>query len=216
MCLARDRNDRNPLHLAIIYDELEVLQVLINVGFQAVHHHMCLARDRDGRNLYILLFEVALEKAEHGGTILHLCVKYNQLEALKILVNKLKTGEFVNAQDEDGMTPGHILWSKRVIVKAITYAISLVTVGPKDTSGQLSDARLLVKGHIGLSTLNSHERLRALEGKDVRSFQEWVKKFKDAIMVVASLITIMAFQAGISPPGGVWQDDLKEEPNLAR
>ncbi|KAL3500822.1 hypothetical protein ACH5RR_039915 [Cinchona calisaya] len=92
MCLVRDRADRNPLHLAVIYDKLEVLQMLINVGFQAVHH-MCLARDRDGRNplhiaaihgrleiLQVLInvgFEAVLEKAEDGGNILHLCVKHN-------------------------------------------------------------------------------------------------------------------------------------------
>ncbi|KAL3500830.1 hypothetical protein ACH5RR_039923 [Cinchona calisaya] len=123
MCLARDRGDRDPLHLAVIYDKLEVLQLLINFGFQVVNY-MCLARDREGRNplhlaaihgrleiLQVLInagFQGVLEKAEGGGTILHLCVKYNQLEALKTLVNTLKNGEFVNAQDEDGMTILHL------------------------------------------------------------------------------------------------------------
>lgn len=36
----------------------------------------------------------------------------------------------------------------------------------------------------------------------------WLAKKRDAIMVVASLIATMAFQAGVNPPGGVWQDDL--------
>ncbi|PIN07442.1 hypothetical protein CDL12_19996 [Handroanthus impetiginosus] len=36
---------------------------------------------------------------------------------------------------------------------------------------------------------------------------EWLEKKKSALMVVASLIATMAFQAGVTPPGGVWQDD---------
>jgi len=36
---------------------------------------------------------------------------------------------------------------------------------------------------------------------------DWLTKKKDSLMVVASLIATMAFQAGVNPPGGVWQDD---------
>ena len=85
MCLARDRDGRNPLHLAAMYGRVAVLQVLIRAGFQA-----------------------ALEKTDGGGTILHLCVKHNQLEALKTLVGILKHPEFVNAKNEDGMTILHL------------------------------------------------------------------------------------------------------------
>ncbi|XP_047339149.1 uncharacterized protein LOC124942648 [Impatiens glandulifera] len=35
----------------------------------------------------------------------------------------------------------------------------------------------------------------------------WLTQKRDSLMVVASLIATMAFQAGVSPPGGVWQDN---------
>ncbi|KAI8570474.1 hypothetical protein RHMOL_Rhmol01G0036700 [Rhododendron molle] len=34
----------------------------------------------------------------------------------------------------------------------------------------------------------------------------WQKKKKDTLMIVSSLMATMAFQVGINPPGGVWQD----------
>ena len=42
----------------------------------------------------------------------------------------------------------------------------------------------------------------------------WLENKRSALMVVASLISTMAFQTGINPPGGVWQDDeLPADPN---
>lgn len=37
---------------------------------------------------------------------------------------------------------------------------------------------------------------------------DWLGRKRSSLMVVASLIATIAFQAVISPPGGVWQDDL--------
>lgn len=39
---------------------------------------------------------------------------------------------------------------------------------------------------------------------------KWIEKQCKTLMVVASLIAAMAFQAGINPAGGVWQDDQTE------
>ncbi|KAI8570216.1 hypothetical protein RHMOL_Rhmol01G0016700 [Rhododendron molle] len=37
-----------------------------------------------------------------------------------------------------------------------------------------------------------------------------LKKLMQTLMVVASLFATMAFQVGVNPPGGVWQEDTKE------
>ncbi|KAJ0724547.1 putative PGG domain-containing protein [Helianthus annuus] len=36
---------------------------------------------------------------------------------------------------------------------------------------------------------------------------DWLNRKRSSLMVVASLIATMAFQAGTNPPSGVWQDD---------
>ncbi|KAI8525320.1 hypothetical protein RHMOL_Rhmol13G0221400 [Rhododendron molle] len=36
---------------------------------------------------------------------------------------------------------------------------------------------------------------------------DWLTKKRDTLMIVASLIATIAFEAGVNPPGGVWQDD---------
>ena len=85
MCLARDPRGRNPLHLAAIKGRVPVLQQLIRAKPLA-----------------------AREKVAGGGTVLHLCVQYNQLEALKFLLQTIKDDEFVNLKDGDGMTVLHL------------------------------------------------------------------------------------------------------------
>ncbi|XWS17454.1 hypothetical protein CRYUN_Cryun33cG0069300 [Craigia yunnanensis] len=45
---------------------------------------------------------------------------------------------------------------------------------------------------------------------------DWLDRKRSALMVVASLIATVAFQAAITPPGGVWQEDetVDEKGNL--
>ncbi|XP_042038146.1 uncharacterized protein LOC121784029 [Salvia splendens] len=42
---------------------------------------------------------------------------------------------------------------------------------------------------------------------------DWLGRKRSALMIVASLTATVAFQAGLSPPGGVWQGDFAGNPN---
>lgn len=42
---------------------------------------------------------------------------------------------------------------------------------------------------------------------------DWLARKRSALMIVASLMATVAFQAGLSPPGGVWQGDFSGNPN---
>ncbi|KAL2545067.1 Ankyrin repeat family protein [Forsythia ovata] len=42
---------------------------------------------------------------------------------------------------------------------------------------------------------------------------DWLGEKTKRLMIVASLLAIVAFQAGLSPPGSVWQGDYERIPN---
>ncbi|KAG8368701.1 hypothetical protein BUALT_Bualt15G0073000 [Buddleja alternifolia] len=177
MCLSRDCQGRNPLHVAAMKDHVEVLEVII----QTVP---CASR----------------EKVEHQqDTVLHLCVKYGQLEALKVFVSHLNdlldaenddddpilvenTNIDVNAKNSTGQTPMDILQQN-----------------PNHPTNPQIINTLSPKLH------NSNNTTQTTQPKSL-------SKKRDAIMVVAVLIATMAFQAGVTPPGGVRQDDLTKDP----
>ncbi|XP_058005071.1 ankyrin repeat-containing protein BDA1 [Hevea brasiliensis] len=116
---------RLPLHLASAEGYTDIVKELITANPDA-----CWARDQDGRitlHLEELLGAAAMkgrvdiikelvsicpesirEKLDYGETILHLCVKYNRLEALKLLVETVRDDEFVNATDDNGNTILHL------------------------------------------------------------------------------------------------------------
>lgn len=63
---------------------------------------------------------------------------------------------------------------------------------------------------------NRHIQKLLKAARALRQSQIWVvyspfqKKLQQTLMVVASLFATMAFQVGVNPPGGVWQDDSKK------
>ncbi|CAI9106064.1 OLC1v1005122C1 [Oldenlandia corymbosa var. corymbosa] len=121
-----DCEDKNVLHFSAMLGNLEFVQATLHVFSCSSFSDMCFANDRYGRNPlhlaainkrlnilhlvddYDVMKQAALEKPQGGGTILHLSVKHNQLEAMKLLMQIFTHPKFVGAKDEDGMTILHL------------------------------------------------------------------------------------------------------------
>ncbi|XP_076937082.1 uncharacterized protein LOC143604511 [Bidens hawaiensis] len=101
-CSACDRNGMNPLHVAAVKGQCEVVKVLV----QAQPH--------------------AARAMVQQETIFHLCVKYNQLEVLKILVETVGDHEFVNTKDGDGNTILHLAVADKQIEVIVTRVYYLL------------------------------------------------------------------------------------------
>ncbi|KAH6824960.1 hypothetical protein C2S53_020671 [Perilla frutescens var. hirtella] len=181
MCWKLDCQNMNPIHIAAMNGHVEVLKELLQTN--------CLP---------------AMERVHRGQTVLHLCVKHCQLEALKILVEKL--GDLVDAKDEDGETILH--WAVRTrhfeIIRYLVEGNKMkkLTMNSMDKT----EWQILIESHRDTTDDYSEIEellLRLWDGSMIKV----LPKMSDVTMVVVVLIATMAFQAAVSPPGGVWQDD---------
>ncbi|CAK7352858.1 unnamed protein product [Dovyalis caffra] len=206
MCLAKDRNGWSPLHIAVIKDRIDVLIELVQAKPEAIR-----------------------TRGQRCVTILHLCVKHHRLDALKLLVETIDDSAFVNSEDDEGLTILHQAVADREI-QIINYLITetLIEVNALNANGFTALDIVLARGRRNIEDIDIQNTLLeagALSSKNMPSTmhgsiairannknrerkKNWLEERRNALMVVASLIATMAFQAGISPPNGNWQDDL--------
>ncbi|XP_031374930.1 ankyrin repeat-containing protein NPR4-like isoform X2 [Punica granatum] len=209
VCLFRDADGRNPCHVAVIKGHTQVLKELVRAKPEA-------ARAEIG-----------------GGNILHLCVKHYQLEALEYLLDMMGDDrEFVNSLDNDGSTILHLAAADRQVeIVTLTLRKSRVELNMVNSYGFSAQDIALAHGRRNLKDIEIQESLKqagavqpSLRGKDQtvpvelerysrrhkpKRENNWLEQKRGTIMVVASLIATMAFQAGINPPAIYFQENEK-------
>ncbi|KAL1552319.1 ankyrin repeat-containing protein ITN1-like [Salvia divinorum] len=193
MCLSRDSQGWNPVHLAAIKGCVQLLEELVPRAPTA-------ARQKVG-----------------GLNALHLCIEHGQLGALRVLVKEVN--ELVNAKNDDGDTILHMAVVGRK-TEIIEYLLENgnVDINAKNSNDQTAKSlyeqiQPETQQESGVAHVLCHglNRLKR-KHKDTQPVK-WLTKKRDSIMVVAILIATMAFQAGVTPPGGVWQEDFIRHDN---
>ncbi|KAL8250146.1 hypothetical protein R6Q59_033839 [Mikania micrantha] len=149
LSLERDSQRRLPLHMASAKGHVDVVKALVSANPDA-----CSACDRDGMNpLHLAAVkghnEVVKELVRaqphvaralvQEDTILHLCVKHNQLEVLKLLIETMSDHEFVNSKDADGNTILHLAVADKQI-ETINFLVfnTTIEVNASNTNGETS------------------------------------------------------------------------------
>ncbi|KAF7138783.1 hypothetical protein RHSIM_Rhsim07G0188200 [Rhododendron simsii] len=245
-----------PLHLASAKGYAEIVRELVSVnpdvGFvldrdgRSPFHIACI-KGRVGVLTELLRVNPELAQVVTGGggeSCLHLCVKYNRLEALKVVVEGFGKNEFVNWKDGDGNTVLHLAVAKKQLeIIKFLLVTTAIEVGIRNAHGltaldvlsqsprDLRDMEIKQCLHGGGVSTRFNSNGEITEVFSIRKKKElqngisikeqpkkhkhtdWLGRKRSSLMVVASLIATVAFQAAISPPGGVWQNDSTTDSN---
>ncbi|KAL6974580.1 hypothetical protein U1Q18_028764 [Sarracenia purpurea var. burkii] len=145
-----------------------------------------------------------------GNTILHIALAKKQIEIIKIL---LATGSMeVNALNRNGFTARDILTHSPRDLRDLEIEDLLGEAGGLS----VKDLHLITNEWVPHKVPQITEGLSSQQNKSKKNpavvkhkHTDWLGKKRSALMVVASLMATVAFQAGLTPPGGVWQDDYQ-------
>ena len=125
----------SPLHIAAAMGNIEITSELLSLG-----PGLCLVKDKLGRTplhwaavkgrveiaggLLSHCYEAVREVSDRRETALHLAVKNNQFEVLKVLVEKLgedDRDQLINAQDDQGNTVCKLAVAKGLVKVKIIF-----------------------------------------------------------------------------------------------
>ncbi|XP_050263493.1 ankyrin repeat-containing protein BDA1-like [Quercus robur] len=221
MCLVWDRQGRTPLHLAAIKGRIGVLaefvrakpeatRVFTSTGDSALH--LCVKFNRPLEALKVFVECVGGDdefvnwRDSHGNTVLHLAATNKQLQIIKFLLNRTKIE--VNAQNANGFTALDTIFHGPTGIRDMEIKESLRKAGASrinETPSSTNDPDIVEVSPLTrpLAWQENGAKQPVKKHKNI----DWLGRKRSALMVVASLLATVAFQASISPPGGVWQDD---------
>ncbi|MFQ6658161.1 hypothetical protein Gotur_027546 [Gossypium turneri] len=158
-----------------------------------------------------------------GDTILHGCVRCNQLEALKLLVTEgISDQEFVNCLNYEGNTILHmaIVANQTQAIKFLIRrkevdkncknkdgfkALNLLSQNQIDEFANDESLSDVIRNNILLSK-QEPDQSNAIP-KSKRSNVDWLERKCHNLILAASLLANTAFHAAVNPPSGVWQDN---------
>ncbi|KAK4784914.1 hypothetical protein SAY86_001603 [Trapa natans] len=217
----------------MVQDAPELIRVLTDRGESSMH--LCVLKNRKEALKVVIEQVIGKEGGGEegdrlvnwadwdGNTAMHIAVAKRQVEIVRLLLDI--PGLNANVQNRNGFTPLDILMQGPRDLNDLEIEGCLLQAGARHadirevSSGAYHHHDTLVKKpwtrrRMLLQTGGSGGSVKTplpLEKK--KHAIDWLGRKRSALMVVASLLATVAFQAAITPTGGLWQDDLTVDAN---
>ncbi|XP_059455128.1 ankyrin repeat-containing protein ITN1-like [Corylus avellana] len=216
----RDRDERIPLHLAAMRGRIETMRLLIHAQptsiLENLHGDSVLHLCVQNNHLEALELLVASangdqsflsSKDRDGNSILHLAVMLKQMKVINYLLSVPEIKREANSKNKYGQTALDVLdvlEASNVYPRDFKYAEIKNILKEAGVKRSIDDQSWVKRGWRCIcSSL----------GRRLKHQGNWIDETRGTLMVVATVMATMAFQVGINPPGGVWQDDAKGKPS---
>ncbi|KAH6804714.1 hypothetical protein C2S51_032961 [Perilla frutescens var. frutescens] len=226
MCGVLDGDGRSPLHLAAIKGRTSVLEELLRAEPEAATAltsggesclHLCVKYNRLPAMKVVLQFlereddRLVDWKDQNGNTVLHLAVAKKQIEIVKYLIDNTRIEK--EARNANGLTALDLLLQTPGDLRDLEIKQCLEQDNASRTNRKGS-AAINAGVSKSIKTTPSLQAKPSTKQPEIKhKHTDWLAKKRSALMIVASLTATVAFQAGLSPPGGVWQGDFAGNPN---
>ncbi|KAJ0963712.1 hypothetical protein J5N97_028834 [Dioscorea zingiberensis] len=222
LCLLKDKDGRLPFHTAAVKGRIGILEELINArpeSAQALTYqkesvlHLAVQFNSFETLEYLveklgvggeIKDELLNVKDDKGNTILHHAVARRQLQTVKLLV--YKTRMEVNTRNLKGLTPLDLLLELPSEHGDLALGKVIRAAGGKTTEDH--EEQQQTPPHANSSPIDDFMAPPKAASLSKRSKKR--SKIEDTytpgtLIVVATLIATITFQAGLSPPGGFTQ-----------
>ncbi|KAK9999784.1 hypothetical protein SO802_019387 [Lithocarpus litseifolius] len=170
------------LHIALKSNNLEAFKLLVGWLLRKWPHWR----------------EILELKDVEGNTVLHVAVSKNQTQAVSHLLACGERFAYLNEKNLEGKTALDILLEQphNSEMRAILDSAGALTASSLPTvTSSYAHYLMLPK---------NYERVKILIE---RQLEEMTDDRRSALLVVAALLVTVTYQAVITPPGGLWQDD---------
>lgn len=226
---ARNEDGRTPLHLAVMKGRVEVVKLLIRTRPESIYEklvrretvlHLCVKHNRL-EALKTLVDELLTKndvgfvnsKDEDNNTILHLAAALKQTHTIEYLLKLTSVREQAKTPNKNGFTALDIVELSPIKdLKTMEIQQFLVKAGVPSlrTAPDIKEEIRTSSSSADHQPQNLFRRLwkkiSSFWNKYFKPERYWFKEVRGYLITASTLTTTMSYQAGLSPPGSVWQD----------